>query len=79
MVGPIDVGDISAAIELAVGDPDLVLVDRRVLRLLMGDLAELLVLSSADKPFTVRGPFALQLELPPGERPYVWDDDDPCK
>jgi hypothetical protein len=54
-------------LELARGEPDLVLVDRRVLNLLLGPLTDLIV----KVPFDVR----IRSQLNDG---YVWDDDELC-
>jgi len=63
------------AVRIAVGSPELVVVDARVLRLLMGDLANLIILGSAHdrKPGMLadRGQQFID-EL------FVWDQDDLC-
>lgn len=58
-----------AALELADGEPELVVVDARALRLIMGPLGQLLILRPLAQG---RAP------LPPGEEPYAWDSDDLC-
>ncbi|MEE8606273.1 MAG: hypothetical protein V3S55_01610 [Nitrospiraceae bacterium] len=62
--------DLVGKIELLTGQPELVIVDARVLRLLMGDLAPLIIL----KQFT---PEQLGLQIVSDER-FVWDDDPVC-
>ena len=55
--------------KLPIGDPDLVVVDRRSLELIMGDLAPLLILADLDDDFLGR-----KLKgVAPIEEPYVWD------
>jgi hypothetical protein len=56
-----------ALLELATGEPELVLVDKRVLRVLLGPLVDLIVMT----PTNYGTPL-----LPPGEEPYVWDEPD---
>ncbi len=58
---------------LLAGEPQLVIVDARVLQLLMGDLANLIILGEAGS-------------LPGGttaighlDEPYFWDDINPCE
>lgn len=58
-----------ALVELASGEPEWVLVDRRVLRVLMGPLADLIV----QMPTGLAGP-----EYDPDEDGYIWDDDPLC-
>ncbi len=54
-------------VRLLAGEPELVVVDARVLRLLMGDLASLIILRRLGAP---RRPIAADPEQ------YVWDE--PC-
>ena len=65
------------ALRIAVGEPELVVVDARVLRLLMGDLAQLIILAPAPMR-TVRTLFGQQRFLAVGEEPFVWDEDLLC-
>jgi hypothetical protein len=63
-----------ALLELATGEPELVLVDKRVLRVLLGPLVDLIVMTPTNygtAGFRGRAPL-----LPPGEEPYVWDEPD---
>ncbi len=70
-----DPAGIRAAVALLVGDPELVIVDFRVLRLLMGDLAGLLVLQRVmDADFHGLGP----QNGDPGQESFAWDDESPC-
>ena len=65
--------ELSAALQILAGDPELVIVDARVLRLLMGDLAELIILEAATGPIRWS-------QLPEDEEAFVWDEDSfPCK
>jgi len=61
-----------ALLQLAAGTPELVVVDARVLRVLMGDLAYLIILGPA---LGQRPPGA---SYDPDEDGYVWDSDDLC-
>lgn len=57
-----------ALLELASGEPELVVVDARVLRLVFGPLAQLIIL----RPVGGRS-------FPADEDgPFIWDDDDLC-
>jgi len=56
-------------LELLRGEPELVIVDARVLRLLMGPLARLIILKTVEM-----GPGVLAI----GEERFVWDDDEIC-
>ncbi len=67
-----DPTSIEAAIRLLTGKPELVVVDARVLRILMGDLAGLIILGDAMR-FQPVGP-----QLPPGEERFAWEDEPPC-
>jgi hypothetical protein len=58
-------------LELARGEPDWVLVDRRVLNLLLGPLTDLIV----KVPFDVRSSSSNRSQL---NDAYVWDDDELC-
>lgn len=69
-----------AALELATGEPELVVVDARALRLIMGPLGQLLIL----RPLQQGGPRG-RGGLPfggsdhdPDVEGYVWDEDDLC-
>ena len=66
---------ITEAIRILTGDPELVIVDFRVLRLLMGDLAGLIVLERLTDP-EFHGFVTGARE--PGEEPFAWDDESPC-
>lgn len=61
-----------ALLELAAGEPDWVVVDRRVLNLLLGPLADLLV----QMPYR-SGPLPGS-DYDPDDDGYVWDLDDLC-
>lgn len=61
-----------ALLELAAGDPELVLVDRRVLNVLLGPLADLVVMM----PYR-SGPLGGS-SYDPDDDGYVWDHDDIC-
>ena len=61
--------DLPAELELLRGEPELVIVDARVLRLLMGPLAKLIILETVEM-----GPGQLAI----GEERFVWDDDPVC-
>lgn len=63
---------VRGAIELLTGKPDLVVVDFRVLKLLMGDLAHLIVLESVSSRQMDR------LETDPAQETFAWDDESPC-
>jgi len=66
---------ITEAIRLLTGDPELVIVDFRVLRLLMGDLAGLIVLDTVSDPdFHGLGPQISDS----GQESFAWDDESPC-
>lgn len=65
---------IQAAIELLTGKPDLVVVDFRVLRLLMGDLAHLIVLETFDEAKSDR----MAEQRAAFEDSFAWDDEPPC-
>ena len=69
----IDPSDVSQAIRLAAGKPDLVIVDRRVLQLLMGDLAALIVLGDVADEI----PGATLRSLEDFDEKYIWDSVDP--
>jgi len=71
--GQIRTEDIAAALSLAVGDPELVIVDARVLRLLMPGLSSLIILGPA--PGEMRS-FAHPFD--DEEDVYVWDRRSPC-
>ncbi len=58
-----------ALLRIGHGDPELVIVDARILRLLMPGIAELLILEK----FEV-GPGHLAI----GEERFAWDDDPLC-
>ena len=62
--------DLARAILSLAGEPELVIVDARTLRLLMGDLAALIIL----KKFEL-GPGHLAV----GEEKFVWDEPEPGK
>ena len=62
--------------KLPLGDPDLVVVDRRSLELIMGDLAPLLILGSVDAGAFDAPAFAKRIEMV--EEPYVWETDLLC-
>lgn len=66
------VHDIKAAVRIAVGDPEPVLVDRRVLRLILGDLAELIILDRRSQLASS------QMRIDPDQEHFVWDEDSPC-
>lgn len=72
--------DVRAAIAILRGPPELVVVDERVLRLLMGRLADLIILRDVGDPIRfARDPDQLPLLMGgDDDGPYVWDDDDPC-
>jgi len=70
--GTVSAHGIREAIRLAAGEPELVVVDARVLRLLMGDLAQLIILGPAGAGGMVKD-FSR-----PGEEVFVWDDDQLC-
>lgn len=63
---PLNQATIEGALELVSGAPELVVVDARVLRLLMGDLASLIILRRLGAP---------SRPIPAGGEPYVWDED----
>ena len=70
-----------ALLELASGEPDWVMVDRRVLRLLLGPLTDLIVQVPVQDP----GPLArsvLRTMTRPDHDPdrdgFVWDEDELC-
>jgi len=69
--GQINPTGIEAAIRLLTGQPELVLVDARVLRLLMGDLADLIILDRANSLLD-------RLAVTTDDEPYVWDRRSPC-
>ena len=67
---------ITEAIRILTGDPELVIVDFRVLRLLMGDLAGLIVLDRVSDPeFHGLAP----QRGGPGQESFAWDDESPCE
>lgn len=71
----IDPSDVSQAIRLAAGEPDLVIVDRRVLQLLMGDLARLIVLGDVADYLPEAAPVADE-----DDEGFIWDKDSfPCR
>ncbi|MEN8176311.1 MAG: hypothetical protein ABFS23_11140 [Pseudomonadota bacterium] len=55
--------------QLEPGKEELVIVDARTLRLLLGDLAQLVIL----KPLEI-GPAHLRI----GDEEFIWDHDEPC-
>jgi len=59
----------NAILEIGFGEPELVIVDARILRLLMGGLAPLIILSDVEI-----GKRSLAI----GEERFVWDDDPVC-
>jgi len=63
------------AVRIAIGTPDLVIVDARVLRLLMGDLAGLIILGPAEQG----GARATFRDFEDPEELFVWDEDSLCK
>ena len=66
---------VTEAIRLLTGEPELVIVDFRVLRLLMGDLAGLIVLDTVSDPeFHGLGPQISDSE----QESFAWDDESPC-
>ena len=66
---------ITEAIRILTGDPELVIVDFRVLKLLMGDLAGLIVLEKLQDPeFHGLDPRHPEFEF----EPFAWDDESPC-
>jgi len=67
--------EIKAHLEL-LGDPELVVVDARTLRLLAGDLADLIILQEADAFCEMKQPRPVFREGLLRER-FVWDDDSP--
>jgi len=62
------------AIRLAAGEPELVIVDARVLRLLMGPLSELIIL----KRFATSGQFGRFENVGAEDERFVWDDQELC-
>jgi hypothetical protein len=69
-----------ALLELAKGEPDWVLVDRRVLQLLLGPLSDLLVqipYGGKLNPRRYGGP-QLVRDYDPDQDGYAWDGDDVC-
>lgn len=81
MAHAVSMTDINSALAIVVGDPELVAVDARVMRLLLGDLAPLVFLGSCTSvdPRFGHGPvggFRSALDLDDG--PYIWDRDSPC-
>lgn len=77
----ITIPDINAALELARGEPQLVAVDARVLRLLMGELASLIMrgtCTSVDPRFG-QGPVGgFRSALHGDLDAFIWDRDSPC-
>ena len=68
---------ITEAIRILTGDPELVIVDFRVLRLLMGDLAGLIVLDRVSDPeFHGLGP--QKSAAASVDESFAWDDESPC-
>ena len=66
---------ITGAIRFLTGDPELVIVDFRVLKLLLGDLAGLIVLDRVSDPdFHGLGPQFGD----PEQDSFAWDDESPC-
>ena len=71
---------ITEAIRLLTGDPELVIVDFRVLRLLMGDLAGLIVLDRVSDPeFHGLNAALADFERSETDEPLAWDDESPCE
>lgn len=66
-----------AILQAARSSPELVIVDAQVLRILMGDLARLLILDTFDH--ACRGIAPDSVAALEGEPPYVWDSDDLCR
>ena len=60
---------IEGALELLTGPPQLVVVDRRILDLIMGDLAPLIILRDLGNDRRM-GPALAEM--------YIWDEDEPC-
>ena len=73
---------LTEAIRLLTGDPELVIVDFRVLRLLMGDLAGLIVLDRVSDPdFHGLSGFtnAVLADFERSEdESFAWDNESPC-
>jgi len=69
-----DPASLQAAIRLLVGEPELVIVDARVLRLLMGSLSELIIL----RRFATSGQFGMFENVGGPDERFVWDQDDLC-
>ncbi len=67
-----DPTSVSEAIRLLTGEPELVVVDFRVLRLLMGELAHLIVLERVSSRQMDR------LETDSDQGSFAWDDESPC-
>ncbi len=66
---------IEAAIRLLTGEPELVIVDARVIRLLMGDLANLIILGT-NRELLAHDPGLRGVTV--DEEAYVWDRRSPC-
>lgn len=68
-----------AALELATGEPELVVVDARALRLIMGPLGQLLILRPLHQGGPRRGGLPFRgSDHDPDVEGYVWDDDELC-
>lgn len=71
-----------ALLELAGGQPEWVLVDRRVLQVLLGPLADLLVQIPYGGPLTGAGPRytgpRVVRDYDPDQDGYAWDQDPLC-
>lgn len=75
MVTPTELG---RALQLLTGDPELVVVDARVLRLLMGDLAPLIILGPVPGIAGLEAALA-DREMFSDDGPFAWDGDEfPC-
>lgn len=73
----VDQGALERAIlSAARSEPELVIVDAQVLRILMGDLARLLILDTFEGACKKIG--LTDGALLEGEPPYVWDSDPLC-
>jgi len=74
----VTLSEVQCAVQDVTGDPELVIVDRRTLRLLMAGLEPLIILAQFDEMSCRRliGTGQLQPALP--EEKFVWDDDPLC-